>query len=91
MSVVDDMARRRTTPGTPSKPETGLAEWTSRIKAMQRQVDEDEESSLYTRVTREFLSWPEVLYNVGSGKLNLLAYVAGQKNIGEIDTCASND
>jgi hypothetical protein len=27
-----------------SKPETGLAEWTSKIKAMQRQVDADEEA-----------------------------------------------
>ncbi|PCH43910.1 hypothetical protein WOLCODRAFT_138664 [Wolfiporia cocos MD-104 SS10] len=27
----------------PSKPEAGLAEWASKIKAMQRQVDEDEE------------------------------------------------
>lgn len=26
------------------KPETGLAEWTSRIKALQRQVDADEEA-----------------------------------------------
>lgn len=26
------------------KPETGLAEWTSKIKAMQRQVDADEEA-----------------------------------------------
>lgn len=26
------------------KPDTGLAEWTSKIKAMQRQVDADEEA-----------------------------------------------
>jgi len=26
------------------KPETGLAEWTSKIKAMQRQVDADDEA-----------------------------------------------
>lgn len=39
-------------PATPSrratfdlpKPETGLAEWTSKIKALQRQVDADEET-----------------------------------------------
>jgi hypothetical protein len=35
-------SRRQT--AEPSKPETGLAEWTSKIKAMQRQVDADEEA-----------------------------------------------
>jgi hypothetical protein len=33
----------RRTYDTP-KPDTGLAEWTSKIKAMQRQVDADEEA-----------------------------------------------
>ena len=28
----------------PSKPDASLAEWTSKIKAMQKQVDEDEEA-----------------------------------------------
>ena len=28
----------------PTRPDTSLAEWTSKIKAMQRQVDEDEEA-----------------------------------------------
>ena len=37
------VAQRRTT-DVPAKPEAGLAEWTSKIKAMQRQVDEDEEA-----------------------------------------------
>ncbi|KAH9830829.1 uncharacterized protein C8Q71DRAFT_716327 [Rhodofomes roseus] len=36
-------AARRRTLDLPSKPETGLAEWTSKIKELQRQVDEDEE------------------------------------------------
>lgn len=44
MPLVDERATRRRTPGVPSKPETGLAEWTSKIKALQRQVDEDEEA-----------------------------------------------
>ncbi|THH26919.1 hypothetical protein EUX98_g7272 [Antrodiella citrinella] len=38
-----DRTRRRTL-DVPAKPETGLAEWTSKIKALQRQVDEDEEA-----------------------------------------------
>lgn len=36
-------AARRRTIDLPSKPESGLAEWTSKIKEIQRQVDEDEE------------------------------------------------
>lgn len=43
MDHSDAGARRRTTE-VPAKPEAGLAEWTSRIKAMQRQVDDDEET-----------------------------------------------
>ncbi|TCD60969.1 hypothetical protein EIP91_009250 [Steccherinum ochraceum] len=39
-----DRAGRRRTIEVPSKPESGLAEWTSKIKALQRQVDEDEEA-----------------------------------------------
>ena len=39
-----DLASRRRTADTPAKPEAGLAEWTSRIKAMQRQVDADDET-----------------------------------------------
>ena len=39
----DSGARQRTT-SIPTKPESGLAEWTSRIKAMQKQVDDDEEA-----------------------------------------------
>ncbi|KZT00473.1 uncharacterized protein LAESUDRAFT_732262 [Laetiporus sulphureus 93-53] len=42
-SVATESARRRPL-DIPSKPEEGLAEWTSRIKALQRQVDEDEEA-----------------------------------------------
>ncbi|KAH9910540.1 uncharacterized protein B0H18DRAFT_1129871 [Fomitopsis serialis] len=37
-------AARRRTFDLPSKPETGLAEWTSKIKELQRQVDQDEET-----------------------------------------------
>ncbi|CCM06207.1 uncharacterized protein FIBRA_08451 [Fibroporia radiculosa] len=36
-------AARRRTLDFPSRPEAGLAEWTHKIKALQRQVDEDEE------------------------------------------------
>lgn len=43
MSTRDASGRPRTAE-IPSKPESGLAEWTSKIKAMQRQVDEDEET-----------------------------------------------
>ena len=39
-----DFASQRRNLDLPSKPESGLAEWTSKIKAMQRQVDEDEET-----------------------------------------------
>ena len=39
-----DLASRRRTADTPAKPEAGLAEWTSRIKELQRQVDADEEA-----------------------------------------------
>ena len=39
-----DISSRRRTHDMPSKPEAGLAEWTSRIKELQRQVDEDEEA-----------------------------------------------
>ncbi|KAI0958231.1 hypothetical protein AcV7_004104 [Taiwanofungus camphoratus] len=42
MDRPDSIARRRTL-DLPAKPEAGLAEWTSKIKALQRQVDEDEE------------------------------------------------
>ena len=42
MDSVDRTSRRRTADLT-YKPETGLAEWTSKIKALQRQVDQDEE------------------------------------------------
>lgn len=44
MADHSDIAARRRTVEIPSKPEAGLAEWTSKIKAMQRQVDEDEEA-----------------------------------------------
>ena len=43
MDATDRGARRRTL-DIPAKPESGLAEWTSKIKALQRQVDEDEEA-----------------------------------------------
>lgn len=43
MDVADRSSRRRTLE-VPVKPESGLAEWTSKIKAMQRQVDDDEEA-----------------------------------------------
>ncbi|RPD78315.1 hypothetical protein L226DRAFT_567972 [Lentinus tigrinus ALCF2SS1-7] len=36
-------AARRSAMGIPSKPDASLAEWTSKIKALQKQVDEDEE------------------------------------------------
>lgn len=39
-----DLASRRRTTDIPAKPEAGLAEWTSRIKELQRQVDADEEA-----------------------------------------------
>ncbi|KAI0093192.1 hypothetical protein BDY19DRAFT_922571 [Irpex rosettiformis] len=39
-----DLASRRRTADIPAKPEAGLAEWTSRIKELQRQVDADEEA-----------------------------------------------
>ena len=39
-----DFASRKRTIDVPDKPESGLAEWTSKIKALQRQVDEDEEA-----------------------------------------------
>lgn len=39
-----DLAAQRRTIDVPAKPESGLAEWTSKIKALQRQVDEDEEA-----------------------------------------------
>jgi hypothetical protein len=39
-----DVSNRRRTVEMPTKPESGLAEWTSKIKAMQRLVDEDEEA-----------------------------------------------
>ncbi|CAL1707916.1 unnamed protein product [Somion occarium] len=38
-----DRASRRRTLDTSPKTESGLAEWTSKIKALQRQVDQDEE------------------------------------------------
>ena len=37
-------AARRSTMSIPSKPDASLAEWTSKIKAMQKQVDDDEEA-----------------------------------------------
>ena len=37
-----ESANRRRTLDLPPKPEAGLAEWTNRIKALQKQVDEDE-------------------------------------------------
>ncbi|KAI0769641.1 hypothetical protein BD413DRAFT_477512 [Trametes elegans] len=37
-------AARRSTLSLPPKPDAGLAEWTSKIKEMQRQVDDDEEA-----------------------------------------------
>lgn len=40
----DLATRRRSVVETPPKPEAGLAEWTSRIKALQKQVDDDEEA-----------------------------------------------
>ena len=39
-----DFASRERTIDVPDKPESGLAEWTSKIKALQRQADEDEEA-----------------------------------------------
>ena len=39
-----DAAARRRTFDIPKSDSVGLAEWTSRIKALQRQVDEDEEA-----------------------------------------------
>ncbi|KAJ3525898.1 hypothetical protein NM688_g8332 [Phlebia brevispora] len=39
-----DFASRRRTLDVPAKPESGLAEWTSKIKELQRQVDADEEA-----------------------------------------------
>ncbi|KAH9940487.1 uncharacterized protein BXZ73DRAFT_42698 [Epithele typhae] len=47
--MAPDIARpsssaRRSTTGIPPKPDASLAEWTSKIKAMQKQVDEDEEA-----------------------------------------------
>lgn len=36
-------AARRSTLSIPSKPDASLAEWTTKIKALQKQVDEDEE------------------------------------------------
>lgn len=39
---MDNPSRRRTVDYP--KPETGLAEWTSKIKALQREVDADEEA-----------------------------------------------
>ncbi|EKM54575.1 uncharacterized protein PHACADRAFT_258517 [Phanerochaete carnosa HHB-10118-sp] len=44
MSDRADFAARRRTVEVPARPEAGLAEWTSKIKALQRQVDEDEET-----------------------------------------------
>ncbi|KAI0685205.1 hypothetical protein BC835DRAFT_1385556 [Cytidiella melzeri] len=38
------LASRRRTMDLPTKPEAGLAEWTSRIKELQRQVDADEDA-----------------------------------------------
>lgn len=35
---------RRNTLNIPSKPDSSLAEWTSKIKELQRQVDDDEEA-----------------------------------------------
>ena len=35
---------RRSTIGIPPKSDASLAEWTSKIKALQKQVDEDEEA-----------------------------------------------
>ncbi|RDX50089.1 hypothetical protein OH76DRAFT_481347 [Lentinus brumalis] len=37
-------AARRSTTSIPAKPDASLAEWTSKIKAMQKQVDEDEDA-----------------------------------------------
>ncbi|KAI0695962.1 hypothetical protein C8T65DRAFT_664443 [Cerioporus squamosus] len=37
-------AARRSTMSIPAKPDASLAEWTSKIKALQKQVDEDEEA-----------------------------------------------
>lgn len=39
-----DAAARRRTYDIPKSDSVGLAEWTSKIKALQRQVDEDEEA-----------------------------------------------
>ena len=39
-----EVSARRRAAEVPAKPEAGLAEWTSRIKAMQKQVDDDEEA-----------------------------------------------
>ena len=38
-----DFTSQRRNLDVPSKPESGLAEWTSKIKELQRQVDADEE------------------------------------------------
>ena len=35
---------RRSTLSIPAKPDASLAEWTSKIKALQKQVDDDEEA-----------------------------------------------
>ncbi|KAF9819179.1 hypothetical protein IEO21_02350 [Rhodonia placenta] len=43
MDRLSSAARRRTL-DSPARPEAGLAEWTSKIKAMQKQVDDDEEA-----------------------------------------------
>lgn len=42
-SLLMDAAARRRTFDIPKSDSAGLAEWTSKIKALQRQVDEDEE------------------------------------------------
>ena len=39
-----DAAARRRTYDIPKSDSVGLAEWTNKIKALQRQVDEDEEA-----------------------------------------------
>lgn len=42
MERPESAARRRTLADLPPKPEAGLAEWTNKIKALQKQVDDDE-------------------------------------------------
>lgn len=61
-------AARRRTFDLPTKPETGLAEWTSKIKELQRQVDEDEEAE--TRRLEEEIRASRMARLRRSGQMN---------------------